>query len=339
MDQYFISVIVIGYNIEQFVENCLSSLTKQTYNNYEVLFVDDGSTDSTLDVAKKIAEKYPIVKVISKKNGGIVSARIEGVKAAKGQYISFVDGDDWVNPDMLENLAQGIAFLDGEESDIIASSFYSQKQNGSFSIRTVKAEKEFLAEDEYFQAIMTDKLAHYMFPRLYKRDFVLKAGYINYPHVTIAEDLMTNAFFGLYNPKVHIIDSVNYYYRYNQSSCTRSNGKRLLDQITTLYYMEECLKANENWPEYQKLIEYQWFSFSLAYLANSDIDRGVKKEIVRKCAEKIDKSQDNEYIRNRMQNMGRTLRLACATYFHAPAMSWLYEIALKGVRMIYDAHK
>ena len=100
----FVSVVVIGYNIEQYVGVCINSLLNQTYDNYEIIFVNDGSTDRTLEIVKNIAINNKILRIVDKSNGGIISARKEGIKAASGEYIIFVDGDDWANDSMIESL-------------------------------------------------------------------------------------------------------------------------------------------------------------------------------------------------------------------------------------------
>ena len=90
-----ISIIVPVYNVENYLERCVESILKQTYTNFELLLINDGSTDRSLDILKKYKEKYPeITKIIDKKNGGLSSARNAGIRDAKGEYLSFIDSDD-----------------------------------------------------------------------------------------------------------------------------------------------------------------------------------------------------------------------------------------------------
>lgn len=100
-----ISVVVTAFNLEKYIERTLESIIKQTYKDIEIIVVDDGSTDNTGEIIEKYAEKhFDIVRVIHQKNSGVTNARLCGVKAAKGEWIGFVDGDDEIEPDMYELL-------------------------------------------------------------------------------------------------------------------------------------------------------------------------------------------------------------------------------------------
>jgi len=103
-----ISVIVPIYNIKEYLERCIDSILAQTYQNIEVLMVDDGSTDGTSELVDKIALKDSRIRVFHKENGGSSSARNLAMREAKGQYFSFIDSDDYIEPDMMEKLYQAI---------------------------------------------------------------------------------------------------------------------------------------------------------------------------------------------------------------------------------------
>ena len=95
-----VSVIVAVYNIEEYLPRCVDSILAQTYRNLEIILVDDGSKDQSGSICDSYAEKDRRIKVIHKKNGGLSDARNAGMDAATGEYIGFVDGDDWIEPDM-----------------------------------------------------------------------------------------------------------------------------------------------------------------------------------------------------------------------------------------------
>lgn len=99
-----ISVIVPAYNVEKEITRCLDSIAAQTYQNIEILAVDDGSSDATAEILDRYSETHKNVRVIHKENGGVTSARLCGVREARGEWIGFVDGDDVIEPDMYERL-------------------------------------------------------------------------------------------------------------------------------------------------------------------------------------------------------------------------------------------
>ena len=103
MDE-LISVIVPVYNVEKYLERCVDSIRKQTYSNIEILLVDDGSTDSCYEIIKRLEKEDPRIRSFHQENGGLSAARNTGIDNAKGEYIAFVDSDDYIHPRMLEIL-------------------------------------------------------------------------------------------------------------------------------------------------------------------------------------------------------------------------------------------
>ena len=103
-----VSIIVPVYNVKPYLNRCVDSLLGQSYQNMELLLVDDGSTDGSETLCDEYAAQDARVRVLHKKNGGLSDARNAGVDAAKGEYLSFVDGDDWVSPYYIENLYRAL---------------------------------------------------------------------------------------------------------------------------------------------------------------------------------------------------------------------------------------
>ena len=112
IDNRMVSVIIPAYNVEQYVERCVYSVTKQTYRNLEIILVDDGSTDCTGIICDKLAKEDNRVSVIHKTNGGLSDARNAGIDVSRGEYISFVDSDDYIASDMLEHMMNAMCETD-----------------------------------------------------------------------------------------------------------------------------------------------------------------------------------------------------------------------------------
>ena len=101
---YQVSCIVPLYNVEQYLKDCVDSLLQISEIAVEIILVDDGSTDSSLEIAKQYADRYAQIKVIHQPNKGLSEARNRGLEVAKGEYIAFIDSDDWICPDRLVRL-------------------------------------------------------------------------------------------------------------------------------------------------------------------------------------------------------------------------------------------
>ena len=115
-----VSVVVPIYNVENYLEKCIKSLISQSLTDLEIILVDDGSTDSSSVICDKYSILDSRIVVIHKKNGGLVSARKTGLKIAKGDYIGFVDGDDYIDERMYEDL---LSYISKNGVDVVNSGF------------------------------------------------------------------------------------------------------------------------------------------------------------------------------------------------------------------------
>ncbi|WP_337405870.1 glycosyltransferase family 2 protein [Suilimivivens sp.] len=128
MEVYKISMIIPVYNAEQYLKKCVDSVRAQTYGNLEIMLVDDGSTDSSGELCDAYAEKDERIRVVHKENGGLVSAWKAGVKECSGEYVSFLDSDDWINQEMLSEMS---AYLTGNDREMVISDYIIERDGGS----------------------------------------------------------------------------------------------------------------------------------------------------------------------------------------------------------------
>lgn len=142
------SVIIPVYNVEKYLKECVESVLKQNYLNYEVILVDDGSTDCSGTICDFYAKTYKKVGVIHKKNGGLSDARNAGLGVAQGEYIVFVDSDDWIEPDALNNFDQCLDNTEVTKPDIIITRM-TENYMSSNSEKT---------NDEYFSEYLHEEL-------------------------------------------------------------------------------------------------------------------------------------------------------------------------------------
>lgn len=138
-----ISVVVPVYNVEQYLNRCVNSILNQTYKNIEIILVDDGSPDNSPAICDDLCKKYENIKVIHKKNGGLSSARNAGIVASRGEYISFIDSDDFVDRGFIERLYSLIM-----EYDADLSMLAYQEVTPKTEIRSVPREEEIVYKNE-----------------------------------------------------------------------------------------------------------------------------------------------------------------------------------------------
>ena len=124
-DNPLVSIIIPVYNVELYVKESIESVLKQTYKNIEIIIVDDGSTDNSLKVCKEVLDTDKRIKVIHQENQGVVKARNKGIELANGDYIMFVDSDDWIDANMVEELVKNMV-----DVDIVTSGMYHEIEKG-----------------------------------------------------------------------------------------------------------------------------------------------------------------------------------------------------------------
>lgn len=163
--QPLISVIIPVYNVENYVKRCINSILKQTYSFWELIVVDDGSTDGSGAICDEFSKLDSRITIIHKTNGGVSSARLKGVNVSKGDYITFVDADDALRPDALEVLTKAAA---NYKSDVIIGDF---EKNSSNSMKRINSNRVsgWLNKEEYLEATVLLKLSMSTQARLYKR--------------------------------------------------------------------------------------------------------------------------------------------------------------------------
>lgn len=164
-----ISVVVPVYKVEPFIEHCVSSIVNQTYKNLEIILVDDGSPDQCPKMCDEWARKDSRIVVIHKKNGGLSDARNAGMKVAAGNYIAFVDSDDWIEPLMYETLMKVLIV---NKSDIVSCGFRKVQKE---ELRKESSELQLVQYDaeSALEAMITEKGMHQVvWNKLYKRALV-----------------------------------------------------------------------------------------------------------------------------------------------------------------------
>lgn len=158
MSKKLISVIVPVYNSEKYVNRCIDSILNQTYENLEVLLINDGSSDGSLSICEEWAKKDSRVKIITEKNQGVSAARNVGINNATGSYVAFVDNDDWLRPEMYETM---LGLIESEKADVAVCKFINvDEQYNRVNIKEANLTAENFKNPIYFFLNNNSKNSH-----------------------------------------------------------------------------------------------------------------------------------------------------------------------------------
>lgn len=273
MQEPFFSIIVPLYNNEQYITECITSVTTQSYNDYELLVIDDGSTDASTTIVSELAERDSRIVLFSKPNGGVASARNYGINRATGHYLIFLDSDDFMMPNALVQLDSALGGVNCDMAIFGSYSEYYQKQHHinrmfsdcHFQNGTNTFETKVLCQNLSSMCIATYRRSFLLSNNLYVKDF------------TIAED--TDFFFSsLCRAKeVKLLDVLVFAYRSNPSSVTHNlSFKNTLDALSICHMHIKELKSNSNFDiDYDKALtffcnKYVQFIFQLRKVQQID---------------------------------------------------------------------
>lgn len=245
-ENILISVIVPVYNVANYINECLDSLINQTYQNIEILVVDDGSTDESGKICDEYEKKYKKVKVIHKKNEGLGFARNTGLENVHGKYVTFVDSDDYVDKGFIEKLYIN---MNNEELDMCKSGFrrvddsyntlYERKFN-TYIYNEEETKKLFLPRMIGALPDKRDSIEMSVCGTLYKTSYIIENN-ISFPseRKIISEDLFFNIEYMQHINKSATINYIGYNYRCNLSSLTKKYRK---DRFKAVKYFYKELK-------------------------------------------------------------------------------------------------
>lgn len=246
MNGALISIIVPAYNIEKYIERCLKSISGQTYNNLEIIVVDDGSTDST----GKLIDNYKLIDnrviIIHKNNGGVSSARTAGLAMATGAYIGFVDGDDYIEPQMYERLMNNMLKY---HADISHCGYKMLFPDGhiDFYYNTGKVVEQ--THEEGLRDLLSGVFVEPgLWNKLYRKSIVndFDKSPLWDESIRINEDLLLNYIFFKKSVKAIYEDIPMYHYILRKGSATsKIQPYKLLDPIKVLEYILQDLKESK----------------------------------------------------------------------------------------------
>ena len=282
-----VSIVIPVYNVEAYLEACVASIAAQTYTNIEIILVNDGSTDRSGKICDELCLKDSRIRVFHKENGGLMSAWKHGVMQAGGDYVGFVDSDDWVDNNMFSQL---LSIAEENDSDIVACGLIKEYESGKH-----EKEKILIAQGEYGSVRLKEQvwprlicsgtvpergLSPNRVTKLFRKKLLMENMALCDTDVSIGEDLVTT-FAAVTKAKKIIVltDFFPYHYRINDESMIRKYTDQKYDSIRILSNAMERINA-ENQSLFTAQLANDYISLILQQMEEEILASGYSKKII-----------------------------------------------------------
>ncbi len=303
-----LSIIIPVYNIEAYLPRCLDSILSQTFSDFEVIIVDDGSKDSSGIIADTYTQKDNRIKVIHKVNGGVSTARFEGIKAAKGEFIGFVDGDDIIEPDMYSVLIDNAEKYNADVSHCGYKMVFPDGRVDYYYNTNRLIEQD--NQQGLIDLLKGDFIEPGLCNKIYKSNFVRNIVFNNIMDLSIRinEDLLMNYYLFRQSEKSIYIDKCFYHYMVHKNSAATSviNRNKLCDPLKVLNILDNETRETS---VLNKIVKAR-LARLLVY--TSTLSKKINPSLIvpeRKKARKILRSSLSDILRN--EYIGIKLKLMC----------------------------
>lgn len=261
---YKLTVIVPAYNVEKYIEKCLISLVNQTYKKLKILVINDGSKDNTKEIIEEYEKKYNNLKLLNKQNGGLSSARNFGLENTKTEYVTFVDGDDYLELNTYEIIMKKI-----EEE---------QTELGIFNFKKIYSNK--IVNSKLNEKVYNRNFLNYLFSKskevdiivcnkIFKTDIILK-NKIYFENKAYFEDTGFIFRYLYFTKNISLIDLSLYNYIQREASITKTFNSIIINSCETTYKLvKEFYKKNNEYEKYKIGIEDMYLRMKIYTLNNS----------------------------------------------------------------------
>ncbi|WP_319638589.1 DNA-deoxyinosine glycosylase [Lacrimispora sp. 210928-DFI.3.58] len=249
----FISLIIPVYNAEKYLRRCFNSVLGQTFQDMEVIVINDGSTDGSLSICREYEEKDSRFVVIDKENTGVSDSRNQAIAVAKGCYLQFIDSDDWLTPDATELLAEAAGKYD---CDLVVADFY-RVERAVYTEKQHIRERGLLTREQYAEYMMQDPADFYygvLWNKLYRKSIIEEHQLKMEEELRFCEDFLFNLRFIRHAARFAAIQTPIYYYMKRKGSLVSTDWKkanavalklRLLKEYKELYQSMGLYEENE----------------------------------------------------------------------------------------------
>ena len=285
------SIVVPVYNVEHYLEQCLESLQAQNYGDYEVICVNDGSTDSSREILTAWEARMPQMRVIDRENGGLSAARNTGLQAAKGEYVVFVDSDDWVEPNFLECLNSSLITHHSSLTPLDMICFACQRTDNEATDSLHREQTS--GWDYYNRHALEARVVPFVcvWQRCYRREFLMDNN-LWFREGILHEDNEFTPRVCLKAKSIKVIPDVLYNYRVRPNSIMTSRGIKSKESLITigneLSEFFSCESGIDKTIIYRALTQY----YQMAFIENTkDEDYRLRQLIDWKAYRRVSRTK------------------------------------------------
>ncbi len=325
-----VSIIIAAYNVELYIERCLESVVKQTLKDIEIIVVNDESTDTTLDKLLIYTNKDSRIKIVDKKNEGLIEARKSGLEVASGEFLMFVDGDDWIDIEACEKLYKKSIELD---LDILCYGLYHAFDD---HLETKNIYDFKLANgEEYLKLVLLNKARANIVLQLVKREFLIRNNIILPSNITYAEDLAITVTLACNEPRVGTLNEPLYYYYQRENSVTNKVSNKVFDVELAINSIRNSLEQKGYLEKYYYEFEYLMFIHLYYHRVIAVGYTGeIHKALYDKWREKKLNMKNNKYYKEFISTMTIREKLKLILYNANYNLGNIYSVLYKSILRI-----
>ena len=313
-----VSVVVPVWNVRRLLSRCLDSLLAQTHRPLEIIVVDDGSTDGSGEVMLAYHEHHPEVQVVAQRHRGIGPARNAGLSIARGEYVFFVDADDWVDPDFVSHLV-GIAEISGADVVVSGLWFHSGPLRARFPFRP--SEREITGEEAARRSLRPTRMPSFVWNKLYRRHLFAEAP--PFPSI-LYEDLATTPRILAKARTVALTRRALYHYCLRPDSVTGEFGaKNLFSVVAALDILRQDLHATGRWESWRDdyasaLVQLRTLLTIQTLFQPNSIPLAARMRVLRRFGRRLDELRESPSGRHELRPLTLNGSQATATSGRVP---------------------
>ena len=315
-----VSIIIPVYNSEKYLRKCFESIKNQTFKDLEIIVVNDGSTDNSLNICKEFGKEDKRVKIISKKNEGLSSARNAGLEITNGDIITFLDSDDYLDKHYIQ---KSFDLMVSKNADIVIMQMCNVAESTNDAVIINKKVETYVFDSERaIEESLYQKLYTCCAPgKMYKRDII---GNIRFPYGKLAEDLAVCHKFLFNSKKVIYTSEIGYYYRQHDNSIIHTFNSRRLDAFKWTREIESF--CEKNYPKILLAAKCRTFNVAIHLLLEIPEKGKVREDCINEIKIEINRTRKSVLFNSKSRMRDRIA--AFLSYFGEKVLKFFWNSKL-----------